>query len=168
MNQEFINLKDQQVLTEIKEYLEKMSIAGTLLESGPEMPHNVLIAITSEQLSVNIMYVPLPEDQFEESRLLQFYSMVHSNISHERLGDFMSLLNEVNNQCPLGSFTINEKSELSYKFIFPIDRFEIPKEFFIQEIFNLYINTLKNFYQALLDLNNGSLGLTEVIQKLRS
>ena len=58
MNNDFLNLKDQQVLYELKDYLAKIPVPSTLIESSEELPYNLLIAVSSDQVPVNIMYVP--------------------------------------------------------------------------------------------------------------
>lgn len=168
MNDEFVNLKDQQVLYEIKDYLERISVAGTVLESSKDLEFNILMAVTADQIPVNIMYVPAPEDQFEEIRLLQFHSLLTANVSPVNKNDILILLNELNNLNPFGSFSINDGGQLSYKYIFPVTRFDIPKETTIQEIFTLYHSALTKFKPALLGLNDGKLSLEEAITQVRT
>jgi hypothetical protein len=167
MNDEFVNLKDQQVLYEIKDYLEKLSVAGTVLESSKEIEFNILLVIAADQAAINIMYVPAPEDQFEEIRLLQFHSMITANIAADMRSSIFNLLNELNNLTPLGSFSINAEDQLSYKYIFPVSRFDIPKESTIREMFTLYHSALTRFKPILLGLNEGKLTTMDAISQIR-
>ncbi len=163
MNDEFVNLKDQQVLYEIKDYLENISVAGSVLESSKDLEFNILMAVTADQISINVMFVPAPEDQFEEIRLLQFHSLLTANVSSANKGDILALLNELNNLNPFGSFSINETGEISYRYIFPVTRFDIPKETTIQEIFTLYHNALTKFKRTILEVNDGRLSVKEAL-----
>jgi hypothetical protein len=166
MNNDFLNLKDQQVLYEIKDYLEKMEVESAVLESSEHLPVNILVAVTREQVSVNIMYVPLPEDHFSEIRLLQLYSLLIATIEPNRRNDLLILLNELNNQSPFGTFAINEKGELGFKYIYPVSRFEIPKEEPFQETFDLYLNCLMGFRNVVLHVNQGDLSLQDALKDL--
>ena len=168
MNNDFLNLKDQQVLHEIKDYLVKIPMASTIMEASADFPYNMLIAVNSEQASVNIMYVPLPEDHFNDIRLFQFYSLVLQKVQSERNSDFLILLNELNDRCAVGSFYMNENSELGFKYIFPIPRFGIPKENQFIEIFNLYHNTLMNFRTLIIQTNSGILSLKDAFAELKT
>ena len=168
MNEEFVNLKDQQVLYEIKDYLENVQIASTLLEASEEIPFNILVAVTGEQASVNIMYVPIPEDHFEDIRLIQLYALIIRTIDESRKNDLLMLLNELNNRCAVGTFFINEQLELGFKYIFPINRFELPKESSFIQTFTLYLNSLLSLIDLTVQVNNGSLALEEALKLLNS
>ena len=164
MNDDFLNLKDQQVLYEIKDYLTNIGVESAVLESSEQLPVNILVAVTQEQVSVNIMYVPLPEDHFNEIRLLQLYSLVVTNVDAARKKDLLELVNELNNQSPFGSFAINEKGELGFKYIYPVSRFEMPKEEPFQETFDLYLNCLMGFRNVVIHVNNGELPLQDALK----
>ena len=166
MKNEFFNLKDQQVLYELKDYLAKIPVPSTLFEASNDLPFNLLIAVTSEQVSVNIMYVPLPEDHFREIRLFQFYSLLVQEVPSEVKNDLLILINELNDRCPIGCFFTNEKQELGFKYIFPVPRFEIPKEHQFIEIFTLYLNSLMSFIDLINQFINRSLTLKNVLAKL--
>lgn len=168
MNDEFVNLKDQQVLYEIKDYLERISVTGTILESSKDLEFNILMAVTADHAAINIMYVPAPEDQFEEIRLLQFHSLLTANVSPAKKSEILSLLNELNDLNPFGSFSINGEGQLSYRYIFPVARFDVPKETTIQELFTLYHSALVKFKKALLGVNDGKLSLKDAIMQVRA
>jgi hypothetical protein len=166
MNNDFINLKDQQVLYDLRDYLAKISIPATLIEATEKLPFNILIAVTSEQVSVNIIYVPLPEDHFNDIRLMQFYSMLIQQVPSGRKSDLLTLVNELNNRCPIGSFFINEKTELGFKYIFPLARFDMPKEGSLIEIFTLYLNSLMSFRDTIIKVSDGTLSLKDALKEL--
>lgn len=166
MNQEFVNLKDQQVLFELKNYLEQINVASSFLESSVDLPYNILVAVTPAQASINIMYVPIPEDHFEEIRLLQLYSLVITNIVAERKIDLLILINELNNRCAIGSFFINERSEFGFKYIYPISRFDIPQKSSFIDIFSLFLNSMMSFRDLIIQVNNGTLLLDDAFKKL--
>lgn len=166
MNQEFVNLKDQQVLFELKNYLEQINVASSFLESSVDLPYNILVAVTQAQASINIMYVPIPEDHFEEIRLLQLYSLVITNTIAERKKDLLILINELNNRCAIGSFFINERSEFGFKYIYPISRFDIPQKSSFIDIFYLFLNSLMNFRELIIETNNGTISVVDALKKL--
>jgi hypothetical protein len=166
MNNDFINLKDQQVLYDLSDYLAKISIPSTLIEATAEIPFNILVAVTSEQVSVNIIYVPLPEDHFNDIRLMQLYSLLIQKVSSDKRNDLLTLVNELNNRCPVGSFFINEKIELGFKYIFPLARFDMPKEGSLIEIFTLYLNSLMSFRDTIIKVSDGTLSLKDALKEL--
>lgn len=163
MNDEFNNLKEQGILYEMKEYLEKVSIPSTVMEASSDLPVNMLIAVTAENFSVNIIYLPLPEDQFQEIKLIQFYSLQIDAVSEEHKPELLNLLNRINDQNPFGSFFINEKAELGYKYIIPLSRFDIPKEMAFLETFNLFLSTISKFRDALIRVNNGETSAADAL-----
>jgi hypothetical protein len=164
MNNDFLNLKDQQVLYEIKDFLENISVQSTVVEASEHLPLNMLMAVTQEQVSVNIMYVPLPEDHFTEIRLLQLHSLITANVVADKKNDLLVLLNELNNQSPFGTFAINEKGELGFKYIYPVSRFEMPKEEPFQETFSLYLNCLVGLRNVIILVNSGALSLQDALK----
>lgn len=166
MNQEFLHLKDQQVLYQIRDFLEKIEVDATVMEASEQLPVNILVAVTRELVSINIMYVPLPEDHFTEIRLLQQYSLIIDKVSPEKKADLTVLLNELNNQSPLGSFSINEKGELGFKHIYPVSRFDMLKEAAFLEVFSLYLNCLMGFRNVLLHVNSGELTLGDALKDI--
>jgi hypothetical protein len=166
MNNDFINLKDQQVLYDLSDYLAKISIPSTLIEATAEIPFNILVAVTSEQVSVNIIYVPLPEDHFNDIRLMQLYSLLIQKVSSDKRNDLLTLVNELNHRCPIGSFFINEKTELGFKYIFPVARFDMPKEGSLIEIFTLYLNSLMSFRDIVIKVGDGTLLLKDALKEL--
>lgn len=164
MNDDFLNIKDQQVFYMLKEYLEKADVQASVIESSAEIPVNLLIALTREEVSVNIMYVPLPEDHFTEIRLLQFYTTISMNSDPGKRPDLVVLLNELNNQSPIGAFVLNAKGELGFKYIFPVSRFELPQEDGFIETFSLYLNCLTGLRNVILHVNNGDLSLSDALR----
>ncbi len=166
MNDDFLNLKDQQVMYEIKDYLEKINVQATVAEASEQVPLNILFAATQNDVSVNIMYVPLPEDHFTEIRLLQFYSLISMNTSEEKKQDLLVLLNELNNQSPLGTFVLSGAGELGFKYIFPVSRFELPKEEPFQETFTLYVNCLTGLRNVIIHVNNGDLSINDALKDI--
>ncbi len=164
MNDNFLNIKDQQVLYQIKEFLETISVDSTVIESSAQLPINILLAVTPELVTVNIMYVPLPEDHFTEIRLLQHYTLVVEKVIEERKTDLFRLLNEMNNQSPLGSFGVNDKGELGFKYIYPVSRFDMLKEDPFLETFSLYLNCLMGFRKTIINVNNGTLPVEDALK----
>ncbi|MFZ4101472.1 MAG: YbjN domain-containing protein [Sphingobacterium thalpophilum] len=166
MNNDFLNLKDQQVLYEIKDYLLKIPMVSTIMEASADFPYNMLIAVNSEQTSVNMMYVPLPEDHFNDIRLMQLYSLLIQKVPSDQRNDLLTLANELNDRCPIGSFFINEKTELGFKYIFPLARFDMPKEGSLIEIFTLYLNSLMSFRDIVIRVGDGTLLLKDALKEL--
>lgn len=165
MNQEFLNLKDQEILYSIKDYLAKISVEASVMEASENMPYNILIASTKDRVPINIMYVPLPEDHFEAIRLLQHYSLITARVTAEKKNDLLLLLNEINNQSPLGSFAINEQGELGFKYIYPVPRFGMLNEDAFMEVFSLYLNCLLSFRNKIIEVNEGTLSLRDALKK---
>jgi hypothetical protein len=168
MNNDFLNLKDQLVLLKIKDFLENISVQSTMIEASELHPLNVLQAVTPELASINIMYLPLPEDHFTEIRLLQLHSLIIANAEIQKRTELLILLNELNNQSPFGTFSISKKGELSFKYIYPIARFEIPEETPFQETFSLYENCLMSFRKLIILLNNDELSLEDVLKEVQA
>lgn len=166
MKDDFLNIKEQQVLYEIKEYLGRMSVDANVVESSAELPMNMILAMTADQVSVNIMYVPLPEDHFTEIRLLQFYSLITMNAEAGRKQELVVLLNELNNQSPMGTFVLSGKGELGFKYIFPVSRFEMPQEDSFQETFSLYLNCLMGLRNVVLHVNSGELSIHDALKDI--
>lgn len=163
MNKEFINAKDQLFLEQVKGYLASQSINGAVVEAGSEVPNNLYLGELPEYGTVNIMYIPLPEDHFENIRLLQFYAPVVSEVDLTKGSDLLTLLNEANFICPVGAFSISGKNEIGFKYVFPVNRFDIMEEQPFLDIFNLYLECLLSMRGAIADLNGGKTLLKEAL-----
>lgn len=166
MNDNFINLKDQLALAQIKAYFNKLPLSAEVLEASDLIPVNLLLITDPVNGSSNLMYVPLPEDHFEEIRLMQLYSLIIPAINPERKTDLFYLINEINAQLPIGSLAVNKMAELGFKYIFPVSRFSLPEEDTFIEIFNLFQDCLVSFRDLLSELNEGSIGLADAMSKL--
>lgn len=166
MNNEFINARDQLFLQHVKDYLLSQSISGSVLEASAEIPQNLYLGELPEYGTVNIMYIPLPEDHYEDTRLLQFYAPVLEQIDVTKKSDLLNLLNEVNLNCPVGAFSINGKNEIGFKYVFPVNRFDIMEQEPFLDIFNLYLDCLTSMRGAIADLNTGKVALKDALANL--
>ncbi len=166
MNNEFINARDQLFFERIKEYLLSQSINGSVLEAGPDIPHNIYLGELPEHGTVNIMYIPLAEDHFEDIRLLQFYAPVVSQIDLAKGSDLLTLLNEANFICPVGAFSISGKNEIGFKYVFPVNRFDIIEEQTFLNIFNLYLECLISMRDVITNTNEGKISLKDALTEL--
>lgn len=166
MNNNFINLKDQLALGQIKAYLKHLPLSAEILEASDLFPYNMLLVTHPENGSLNLMYVPLPEDHFEEIRLMQLYSLIVSEIIPDRKTDLFYLINEINAQLPIGSVSVNKMGELGFKYVFPVSRFELPEEQTFLELFNLYRECLENFKTILSGVNKGTIRLADAMSSL--
>jgi len=166
MNDNFINLKDQLALAQIKAYLKNLALSAEVLEASDLIPYNLLLITDPVNGSSNLMYVPLPEDHFQEIRLMQLYALIIPEISPERKTDLFYLINEINAQIPIGSMSVNKTAELGFKYIFPVSRFNLPEEENFIEIFNLFQDCIVNFRDLLTGLNDGTIGPADAMSKL--
>jgi hypothetical protein len=72
----------------------------------------------------------------------------------------------LNFRCTICSFFINEKTELGFKYIFPVARFDMPKEGSLIEIFTLYLNSLMSFRDIVIKVGDGTLLLKDALKEL--
>lgn len=123
MNKDFINIKEQIILNQIKDILEDNSITSTLIESSSYIPYNVLVT-TIDEINFNIMYLPVEEDLFRSIRLLQHYATIVEDIPKEFESEINELIKAHNKQIPLGFFYVTDENELSFKYVISIPRFD--------------------------------------------
>ncbi len=123
MTKDFINIKEQILLNQIKDILNEHSIESNLIESSVYMPFNVLVT-TIDEINFNIMYLPVEEDLFRTIRLLQHYATIIEKIPNDKELGINELIKAHNKQIPLGFFYITDENELSFKYVIPIPRFD--------------------------------------------
>ena len=123
MNKDFINIKEQIILNQIKDILEDNSITSTLIESSSYIPYNVLVT-TIDEINFNTMYLPVEEDLFRSIRLLQHYATILEEIPKELEIEINDLIKAHNKQIPLGFFYVTDENELSFKYVISIPRFD--------------------------------------------
>jgi hypothetical protein len=123
MNKDFINIKEQIILNQIKDILEDNSITSTLIESSSYIPYNVLVS-TIDEINFNTMYLPVEEDLFRSIRLLQHYATILEEIPKELEIEINDLIKAHNKQIPLGFFYVTDENELSFKYVISIPRFD--------------------------------------------
>jgi hypothetical protein len=123
MNKDFINIKEQILLNQIKDILEDNSITSTLIESSSYIPYNVLVT-TIDEINFNTMYLPVEEDLFRSIRLLQHYATILEEIPKELEIEINDLIKAHNKQIPLGFFYVTDENELSFKYVISIPRFD--------------------------------------------
>jgi len=123
MTKDFINIKEQILLNQIKDILNDNSIIATLIESSLYIPYNVLVT-TIDEINFNIMYLPVEEDLFRSIRLLQHYATIVEEIPQQLELGINELIKEHNKQIPLGFFYVTDENELSFKYVISIPRFD--------------------------------------------
>jgi hypothetical protein len=123
MNKDFIDIKEQILLNQIKDILNENSIVSTLIESSSYIPYNVLVT-TIDEINFNIMYLPVEEDLFRSIRLLQHYATIVEDIPKELDSEINELIKAHNKHIPLGFFYVTDENELSFKYVISIPRFD--------------------------------------------
>jgi hypothetical protein len=88
------------------------------------------------------------------------------NAEAGRKQELVILLNELNNQSPMGTFVLSAKGELGFKYIFPVSRFEMPQEDSFQETFSLYLNCLMGLRNVVLHVNSGELSIQDALKDI--
>jgi hypothetical protein len=162
MNKEFINIKEQILLNQIKDILNENSINSTLIESSLYIPYNVLVA-TIDETNFNIMYLPIEEDYFRNIRLLQHYAILVENIPKELKIEISELINAHNNQIPLGFFYVTDENELSFKYVITIPRFDPINPDQYGEMFMILQQSVNQIKNKFLQFINGKLTFNQAI-----
>jgi hypothetical protein len=165
MNDNFIHLKDRLTLEQARTYLEQLPVHAGVLEEHLHS-HPTLLVTLPEGISLNISYLPLPEDHFEDIRLMQFYALLVSGVNEVQRTELVQLLNEINVICPIGAFYVDDQGELAYKYIFPVPRFELPVQGAFLDLFTLFRDCLLNFKDILTGLTGGTVDLAGALRSL--
>lgn len=167
MNNEFFKVKDQLALEQIKKYITGMTATCEVIEPSELSEQPFLLATLPEGTgSFNVMYIPLPEDHFEAVRLLQVYASVVSDVNKDNLAALYQVLNGINEMCPIGTFTLNAKDEIGFRYVFPVDRFDLPDEGKFLDVFTMYLNFLETFRTTLVGVNFGVLTPAAALHQL--
>lgn len=160
MNKEFINIKEQILLEQIKEILKENSINSNLIESSLFNPYNVLVT-TIDDLNFNIMFLPVEEDFFQHIRLLQHYTIILNEIPKEI--ELNKLINAFNNQIPLGFFYITDENELCFKYVISIPRFDPVNANQYGEMFMIMQQSVVELKNKFLQFISGHLSFEQVV-----
>ena len=168
MNNEFFNLKDQLAFSQLAKYLEAEDIEARVLEASDIVANNAVLVTLPDGSAMNVMYVPLAEDHYEDIRLMQFYAMVIDSPEASKRGDLLALLNDINGISPLGTFAISAKNELGCRHIFPVPRFGAPPESLFLDLFFLFLHCFESFGPVIRRVANGETELAEALHEIRT
>ena len=149
MNKEFINIKEQILLEQIKEILKENSINSNLIESSLFNPYNVLVT-TIDDLNFNIMFLPVEEDFFQHIRLLQHYTIILNEIPKEI--ELNKLINAFNNQ-----------NALCFKYVISIPRFDPVNANQYGEMFMIMQQSVVELKNKFLQFISGHLSFEQVV-----
>jgi len=156
----------------IKEYLEEIDFKTTILEkSEKNIPFSTLVSVIGKDYKnleriVNLNFIPTYKELTENILVLQILSVVFCEFKVENKRSVEKILNTINSQLIVGTYSLNEKNQIIFRYIYivPISGKISKNEFidtlmlfsYMQELYNDIIESVaigdKKLYEALEDL----------------
>jgi hypothetical protein len=167
-----IDNSDLQQLTIAKRTIEEVfQLETQLMEPSDFINISTLICILPKgpvmlERNMNLTFLPFAENDTEEIKLLQFFSILPGttmDVVDEKLKD---ALLHINHRTALGNFSINNGSEIAIRYVYPISKNNgiSPSQF--AEVLSLFLITLDLFSVKLRDFANGSMSLDDILNDI--
>jgi hypothetical protein len=166
MNQEFTDAKELAELEQIGSYIQNAGLKTVLFKKEGINLMNVLSVKINKEISFNIIFLPIPADQFIHVSVLQFYSVIADKVKINN--DLLFLLNKINSDIPLGHYVVNEDEELCFKHIYTKPKTDVIEEGYLLELLPLITTTIEFHSPILKHLISGSVSLEKALEALRS
>lgn len=115
---------------------------------------------------MNFMFIPFEENGKEEIKMLQFYSILPGATLKDVDEKLKDLLLHISHRTMLGNFSINNGSEISFRYVYPVSKANgiTPTEF--SENVSLFLLTLDMFSVKLKDYADGSISLDAILRDI--
>jgi len=162
--------RDQAELGFLMQYLREQGVPAELLEPGGELPIGALVVPLAKDERgrdryLSCTFVPL-DDEMENVRLLQLYSVVPVRWANGTRENVERLLHAVNGRTAVGHFGIKEDGEIHFRYVHcvPAD-VVLPREETLEtiDLFHLVLN----MFSGLIDgVASGEIGLKEALRAL--
>jgi hypothetical protein len=165
MNKEFLQVRELAELEQFKFYANKIGLQSSVFPTTKTNPVNMLIIGLDNTINLNILFVPVPFDQFSQISLLQVYALLQEKINDADPKLYL-LLNHINEKNPLGQFFINDEGELTYKHIFAKVKTEFLSEDFFVELLAIIVPCVTTHAQILKEYIGGNIIFDEALNSL--
>lgn len=148
--------------------LEEEGFTTQFVEKSPELPLHVLLLSLGQDGKgrdrwINFNFVPLPDEEIENIRLLQLYSVVPCTIRSDRQDAVRRLLHAVNCVMPIGGYGIKEDGEVFIRYVYSASasRTLSPEE--LLEVVSLFNYMLELFAERIEDVASGAASLEDAL-----
>ena len=165
MNHEFFDAKELVELTQFKSYLDKLEIKAFVLPKSGTDDISVLTIELTKDLSLSILFIPLPSDQFKQISLLQFYALINEKVDVSKL-NLNSLLNHISEKTALGNFAINSDNELVFKYVLTKSKHDELSEIFFIELLAIIVPSIESNYTLLNEFLQDNFSIEEAISSI--
>ena len=164
MESNFKSSKEKALLQLYAGYLNDTGLdAHVVIASNSEEGLDVLQINLSNHESLQVLFVPLGEANFQTIALLQFYTIIRQPKRNEL--ETLKLVNALNQKIPVGKLSCNSENSLEYHYYLPIPSLvPFTKEEFIER-FSLILMQLEAIF-SIWPLKDEFAVLIEKIEKL--
>lgn len=119
--------------------------------------------------SIFLSFIPLPEDVFDNIKLLQFHTEMPFHGLKKSKAELEALFNFININSPIGTFGLNDDYKISLRYIHTLNKFDSLSEKgqTILEILKFLIFTMDTYSDPIELAANSIKSSDEIIKELR-
>lgn len=161
-------------LLSIQNILNETGLKTTLLEKSDLIRLSTLgVEIdpdeSNRKRSIYMSFIPLPEEVFDNIKLLQFHTEMPFHGLKESQAGLEALFNFINVNSPIGSFGLNDDYKISVRYVHSMDKFQSLSETgsLILELLKFLIFTIDTYSDPVELVSNSVKGADDVIKGLR-
>ncbi|MBW4517777.1 MAG: YbjN domain-containing protein [Timaviella obliquedivisa GSE-PSE-MK23-08B] len=163
------------LLETLKDILEeKMSLPSAVVEPSETMPLvSLSTTLAADQRGrhreVNHAFFPFSEEDLEHTLLLQFYFQLPFSLYEARLSDLAFLLQVINNQIPLGCYSLNTQEKwVQFRYVTPLPHYAPLNSDMIGEVMLLLIAFQDMFPPVIESVNAGETSLQQALEAIHT
>lgn len=136
--------KEFELLSLYREHLEAAGIQSHVLPATSPETIDLLQIKLIDQENLNLLFVPLGENNFKTLSLIQFYTSWEN--SKRELFDKLQLINALNQKIPVGKLSLNDENLLEYHYYLAVSpSTPLTSEEFLERI-SLILSQLEVIY----------------------
>ena len=164
MNNNFNPLKEKNVLNLYADFLKNIGIELSILKDSDFEKEIELIQIKlSDEMLLNLLFLPLEEQYLKTISILQFHLILHRPTINEL--ENLKLVNALNLKIPIGKFSLDSQNNFDYRYHMTLSSLVLLNQQEFIDRFYLVLIQLDAFF-SILPLSADLDVLLEKIEKL--
>ena len=145
MKNDFTSSKELALLNLYKGYLVDSGIDAEILPAQNSESLDLLQVNLVYEGNLNILFVPLGEENYQSLSLLQFF--VQWDQVNRSVSDSLRLINELNQKIPMAKVSLNLENTLEYQYYLPVSaHIPLSKEEFLERV-SLLLSQIEVIYK---------------------
>lgn len=170
MISDFVHARHLAEFGVLKNELDQAGLTATIIEKSDEMPLHMLLAALEpdgdgRERFLHFTFVPLSEEELEQIRLLQFFSVIPCEWDESRRMDMLQLLNAINGSLAIGHLGVREDGEIHFRYVHCVSNGDTIRREEFMEVVTMFVLMLDMASEPIEQVMKGTVSVAEASAK---